>query len=214
MALTIVQHPEASVREKAMAAGYIAIEGTAHAALVVGGTILAWEGGVAVASSVAGTEAAATAGTAATAACADTECANEVNAIAQTARNVWELNPLRRGVEIENMLGRSSHLSQNFPVIDRFRNGVATSIKSMDLGAASYQNISTLTSKVTGYVNTLANWQGTRWGGFVVEASDIVAREVLLAVPPGATEAQMTALQQLQQWATTVGVTLNITVVP
>jgi hypothetical protein len=180
------------------AAGVEAVAGTLTTAATAGGV----------------TTVGTTSGAAATAACADGDCTNEVNAAAQTARSVWELNPFRRGVEIENMLGRSSHLSQNFPVIDRFRNGVATSIKSIDLGASSYQNISTLTSKVTGYVNTLANWQGTRWGGFEVGANDIAAREVLLAIPPGASEAQMAALQQLQQWATTVGVTLNITVVP
>ncbi|MGQ9601033.1 MAG: endonuclease toxin domain-containing protein, partial [Anaerolineae bacterium] len=100
------------------------------------------------------------------------------------------------------------------PVIDRFENGVATSIKSIDLTATSYQNISVLTNKVMGYVNTLANWQGARWGGVTVQASQIVGRELLLAIPPGATEAQMTTLLQLQQWATTVGVTLNIVVVP
>ncbi|MFO3795961.1 MAG: hypothetical protein ACK8QZ_01575, partial [Anaerolineales bacterium] len=146
--------------------------------------------------------------------CADGDCTNEVNTAVRTARSVWEMNPLQRGRVIEEMLGRSPELSQNFPVIDRFSNGVATSIKSIDLSAASYQNINTLSSVVRGYINTLANWQGTYWGGFEVNASDIVAREVLLAIPPGATEAQMAALQQLQQWATTVGVTLNIVVVP
>lgn len=231
MALTIVQHQNASFGQKAGAAAYIATEGTAHLALGVGVGMLAWEGGAAVIGTVGGTEAATTAGTAATMACADGDCTNEVRAVSnalcadgdctnevnaaiRTARSVWEMNPLQRGLEIENMLGRSSGLPQNFPVIDRFSNGVATSIKSIDLSAASYQNVNTLSSVVRGYVNTLANWQGTYWGGFEVRASDIVAREVLLAIPPGATEAQMAALQQLQQWATTVGVNLNIVVVP
>jgi RHS repeat-associated protein len=149
MALTIVQHPNASVGQKAGAAAYIATEGTAHLALAVGGGILAWEGGAAVVSAVGGTEAASTAGTVATAACADGDCTNEVravsnvlcadgdctnevNAAVRTARSVWEMNPLQRGTEIENMLGRSPELPRNFPVIDRFANGVATSIKSID----------------------------------------------------------------------------------
>ena len=166
-------------------------------------------------------EVATTVGTATTAACADGDCTNEANvavqtaqSAAQTAQSVWRLNPLQRGVAVENMLGRSPELTQNFPVIDRFQNGIATSIKSIDLGAASYQNIGTLTSKVTGYINTLANWQGARWGDTAIRASQITGRELLLAIPPGATEAQMAALQQLQQWATTVGVTLNTTVIP
>jgi hypothetical protein len=40
---------------------------------------------------------------------------------------VWDLKPLARGVEIEEALGQN--LPANFPVIDRFANGVATSIK-------------------------------------------------------------------------------------
>lgn len=228
MALTIARHPEASAGQKAGAIAYIATEGTAHLALAVGGGILAWEGGAAVVGAVGGTEAASTAGTVATAACADGDCTNEVQAVsnalcadgdctnevsaaARTARSVWEMNPFRRGAAIENLLGRSP---QHFPVIDRFENGIATSIKSIDLSAVSYQNIGTLTSRVTGYINTLANWQGARWGGVTIQASQITGRELLLAIPPGATEAQMAALLQLQQWATTAGVTLNITVVP
>ncbi len=112
------------------------------------------------------------------------------------------------------MLGRSPFLARNFPVIDRFANGVATSIKSIDLRAASYQNISTLTSTVQGYITTLANWQGATWGGVRINAAQITGRELLLAIPPGATQAQMEALQQVQQWAQTVGVTLNIVIVP
>ena len=149
-----------------------------------------------------------------TAACSDGDCTNEAQAVGRAAESVWNLNPFQRGVEIENMLGRSPQLAQNFPVIDRFVNGVATSIKSLDLGAKTYQNISRLSSTVRGYVNTLANWQGTRWGGTNIQAIDITSREVLLAVPPGASQAQIDALIQLQQWATTQGVNLTLVVVP
>jgi len=48
MALTIVQHPDASVGERAGAAAYIAVEGAAHTVAVVGTGVLLWEGGVAV----------------------------------------------------------------------------------------------------------------------------------------------------------------------
>jgi hypothetical protein len=92
-------------------------------------------------------------------------------------------------------------------------NGIATSIKSIDLMAKSYQNIATLTRTVQGYVNTLANWQGARWGGVTIDASQIVGREVILAIPPNASAAQLQALQQLQQWALNQGVTLTLVTV-
>jgi len=161
---------------------------------------------------------AAAAATAATT-CAVRDC-DEVSRVTQAeqtaaqagqnaAQSVWPSNPFQRGVTIENMLGRSSFLSQNFPVIDRFENGVATSIKSINLNSSSYQNVDTLQNTVRGYVTTLANWQGANWAGYEVRAGQIQGREVLLAIPPGASEAQMNVLQQLQKWATTVGVTLN-----
>jgi hypothetical protein len=140
--------------------------------------------------------------------CLDGDCTNEI-------QNVWRLQPMERGVSVERMLGRSPSLAQNFPVIDRFEKGLVTSIKSLDLSARSYQNLSTLTSKVRGYVNTLANWQGVEsWGGVRISANSIAAREVLLAVPPGASQAQQSALLRLQQWAAAQGVTLNVVVVP
>ncbi len=165
---------------------------------VVGGTLGA--GAQWVAGTLGATEAATTAGAAAT--------------TAGAAASPWALPAFQRGQVIEDMLGRSPFLVRNFPVIDRFVNGVATSIKSLDLRAASYQDISTLTSTVQRYVNTLANWQGATWRGVRINAAQITGRELLLAIPPGATQAQMEALQQVQQWAQTVGVTLNIVIVP
>ena len=132
----------------------------------------------------------------------------------QTLQSVWKLDPLKRGQEIERMLGRSPQLSQNFPVIDRFENGVATSIKSIDLGARSYQNIGTLINTVRGYANELAEWRGATWAGIQIDAHQITSRELLLATPQNATEAQLAALQQLQNWASTIGVIINTTVIP
>jgi len=188
----------------------------------LGGALLVTTVGVGSGSAIVGS--ALTAGavtTGAGAACADGDCTNEAQAVirgsqnaAQTVQSVWKLDPLKRGQEIERMLGRSPQLSQNFPVIDRLENGVATSIKSLDLGAKSYQNISTLTSTVRGYANELAAWRGTTWAGTQIDAHQIISRELLLAIPQNATEAQLAALRQLQNWASTIGVIINTTVIP
>ena len=186
-------------------------------ALFVGGATLT--GG----SALAGAGGAAQAGTtAATAACADGDCTNEVRGAGQAVQgatqatqSVWRMNPLQRGAEIEARLGgRSPNLPYNFPGIDRFENGVATSIKSIDLGAETYRDIGNLTSKVQGYVNDLANWQGSQWPSSPILSTQISGRELLLAIPQGATVDQLAALQALQQWAQGVNVTLNAVVVP
>lgn len=127
----------------------------------------------------------------------------------QTAASPWTLPNLQRGQLIEDMLGRN--LPRNFPVIDRWSNGVITSIKSLDLNAPTYQNIGALTSKVQGYIDAVANFQGAWW----LQANMITGRDLLLAVPSSAsTQAQWAALQALQQYASNLGIALTIIQIP
>ena len=142
--------------------------------------------------------------TVAKALCADGSCANEAEAAARTTRSVWEMAPLQRGVEVERIVGRSPDLVQNFPTIDRFENGVATSIKSLDLTARSYQNIPKLARTVTGYINEMAVYQGqpSPWGSTTILPNQISSRAVDLVIPAtGATPEQLQVLQNLQQYA-------------
>lgn len=127
--------------------------------------------------------------------------------------NVWSLRPFERGVEIENFLGRN--LVQNFPTIDRFVRGTATSIKTLDLNAKTYQNANRLQSTVQGYIDGLANWTGqlTPHGGVTISPSQITGRVVELGIPVGAKPDQVQVLQNLQQYAQNVGVRLDIIVV-
>jgi hypothetical protein len=130
-------------------------------------------------------------------------------ATAAKATSPWALPSLQRGQFIHRMLG--ANLPQNFPVIDRFAQGVATSIKTLGLNAATYQNVATLSSTVQGYINAVATFQGAQW----LKAHMITGRELLLAVPKGAgTQAQWAALQALQQHAAKLGVTLTIVQIP
>ena len=125
--------------------------------------------------------------------------------------SVWHLEPFARGTHIEQRLGQN--LPQNFPVIDRFQNGVATSIKSIDLNAATYQHIPTLHRTVTGYIDKVAAYQGqpVPWSGVQILPNQITSRALDLAIPAGgSTPAQQAALQTLQQYAANQGVNLNI----
>ena len=63
----------------------------------------------------------------------------------------------------------------------------------------------------------MASYQGQQvpWGGVKLYAHPITGRAVDLAIPAsGATPVQLAALQVLQQYARSVGVTLNIIRVP
>ena len=125
---------------------------------------------------------------------------------------VWQMNRFVRGGVIEEALG--ANLPQNFPTIDRFANGVATSIKSVDLGASSYQNASTLTRLINSYVDKLAAFRGRTWAGVTVDGAQITSRQLQVVVPNAGTAAQQAALAAAAQRAQGMGVQLIVTHFP
>jgi RHS repeat-associated protein len=126
---------------------------------------------------------------------------------------VWNLSPFARGQSIEQTLG--ANLPGNFPVIDQFANGTATSIKSIDLGAASYQNTSALASRLNGYVDSVSGFNGANWAGVNIDASQITARQLQLAIQPGsASAAQQAVINAAAARAQGMGVNFIVTPVP
>lgn len=96
---------------------------------------------------------------------------------------IWELGWGARGVEAERMRGTT--LPSNFPGIDRFASGVATSIKSIDLDAPSYGEPWQLEGRINYYVNRLASFNGAELGDSRITASQIRGRSLDLIVPRG-----------------------------
>jgi RHS repeat-associated protein len=126
--------------------------------------------------------------------------------------SVWDLNPLARGRAIEQSVG--ANLPSNFPIIDGFANGVATSIKSLDLGAATYQDTTTLSRTINGYVDSVAAFNGRTWAGVTVDASQITARQLQLAVPTAGSAAQQAVISAAVSRAQGLGVQLIVTPFP
>jgi hypothetical protein len=126
-----------------------------------------------------------------------------------TSEQIWKLDPFRRGRIVEKKLGQN--LPNSFPTIDRFSDGVATSIKTLDLGAKTYQRISALKRTVTRYIDDLAGFRGAELGETRIRLADITARSLDLAVPKGiGTEAQLKALDALVQYGRKLGVQVNL----
>ncbi|HEX4725189.1 MAG TPA: hypothetical protein VH333_21950 [Pseudonocardiaceae bacterium] len=127
--------------------------------------------------------------------------------------SVWAKDWSTRGMEIDSELG--GNLPPFFPTIDKFENGVVTSIKSVDLTAPTYQNASALTSKLKGYVDSVADFKEETWGRVEITEDDFTGRALQVAIQPGvASTAQLTALDQLGQYAASKGVQLIISEVP
>lgn len=102
---------------------------------------------------------------------------------AETESDVWKLGWAARGRQIEAALG--TNLAPNFPVIDSFANGVATSIKSVDLNSTIYQDAARLTSRINRYVDQLAKFGGDELGNRTIEPDEIAQRVLKIAVPKG-----------------------------
>jgi hypothetical protein len=83
-----------------------------------------------------------------------------------------------------------------FRTIDNFADGVATSIKSIDLNAATYQDAARLTYRLNEYVDKLGEYEGGSLQTTTVKLSDISDRVLNLVVPKGAmTEVQDAAIE-------------------
>jgi uncharacterized protein RhaS with RHS repeats len=128
------------------------------------------------------------------------------------AASVWTLGPALRGRAIEQALGQS--LPTNYPVIERYVNGVATSIKSIDLSAATYQNITAFSNTLTGYVNSIANFTSVNWGAVQLAGYPVTTRILTLATPSAGTAAQQSAINQIVQYGASRGVTVNPIIFP
>ena len=83
------------------------------------------------------------------------------------------------------------------------------SIKTLDLGAKSYQNLARLQQVVQGYIQKLAEFRQASYGGAAIGPEDIKIRELWLVIP-GASEAQWRVLQTLQEAAAKSGIILRI----
>lgn len=130
----------------------------------------------------------------------------------QELLKVWDYANFPRGWAFEDHLGRN--LPRTFKGIDRFENAVGTSIKTMDLRLNSYQDPEKILSVGRTYVDKLANFEGASMRKIIISAEDIPERVLLLAVPPGARDAQNSALQWLIKYGRQKGVKVEVIRVP
>jgi RHS repeat-associated protein len=129
-------------------------------------------------------------------------------AFAKTA-SVWELAPVSRGFTIEGLLG--GNLPKAFPVIDKFADGIATSIKSIDLTAETYSKGNNLLNTLKGYVNKLDDFtQGSR-DGVRITSNQITSKVLEVAIQPGkASLSQWEQIGKAMQYAKNNGIGFNL----
>lgn len=124
---------------------------------------------------------------------------------------VWRLGWSARSFAIEKELGISRKLARNFPVIDDFLHGIATSVKSIDLRAAVYQDGRVLARRINRYVDQLARFQRAELKEIKIVPKDIVGRVLHLVVPDGhVTQEQQEIIETATKRAEDRSVRLNV----
>ena len=126
-------------------------------------------------------------------------------------KGTWDLGGSPRGFRIDEIAG--NNLGSRFPVIDKIdSNGVATSIKSMDL-RVSYQKPGRLESAIRADIRKVANFNGDRFGDVRVRPNQITGRQLQIVVPDiTLTIGQIQAINNAIEYAKRYGVEVIITI--
>ncbi|MBQ0734832.1 hypothetical protein J9332_10950, partial [Aquimarina celericrescens] len=133
--------------------------------------------------------------------------------LADNVLSPFASNSLKRGRIAERMMRANMSWPSNFPVIDKIIDGVATSIKTYDLDAATYNNGNRLLSRLKSDINKLDNLSGTTsWGGTVVEEGvDYTSKAFSIGVQTSkGTESQWKQIQQAVDYALSKDINVSI----
>ena len=123
--------------------------------------------------------------------------------------SLWKMASwVERGFVYEASQG--ANLVKNYPVIDKFMNGVATSIKTLDFNMVSYaKNAKSIYNTLKGYIDKLAEFKGANFGG--VNTVDQIEKKILnVGVPKGANEEQIKMLQQAVEYGKSLNIEVQI----
>jgi hypothetical protein len=132
--------------------------------------------------------------------------------------SLWGKGWSPRGFEGENLMGRSVVLPRNFPTIDEalFKDGVFTSMKTMDLNAPTYPNMEALAKRLNGFVDKLDAWKGQRnpWVGRRIDADEINQKVLQIGIPNGTiTPEQVKVFEQFGKRTSDLGIKVKVTAI-
>lgn len=129
------------------------------------------------------------------------------------SNSAWPMPPFIRGFDLEARMG--GNLPPGFPTIDKFdwSTGLATSIKSVNLGSKTYQNPDRLRSLLKRYVDKVAAFRGGNIGNYEIKPASVEYRALQLAIPENATPAQEAVLEEMKRYAIDQGAPMIIEVI-
>jgi hypothetical protein len=133
-----------------------------------------------------------------------------------TGTGGWELLPIKRGREHEQIFGHNLH--PNYPTVDRWEvdSGTVTSLKSVDLNSPTYRNEAknTLYNKLSRDLNKLAKFHGSEYAETKIPEYAIKSRTLKIIVPNAGTAAQQEVMRRIVELGRQRGVTVDVIIYP
>ncbi|MEB3072781.1 T7SS effector LXG polymorphic toxin [Parvimonas sp. C2] len=124
---------------------------------------------------------------------------------------IWLEDKFKRGKEIDGL--RGNNLGSNYPVVDKYDDGVVTSIKSRNLSDKSYQNGKILEYTIKSDINKLKDFEMVDWAGKEYASLPIKIRNLEIVVPNiSLNEHQINAINKMVEYGKINGVNLIIVV--
>ncbi|QNW95819.1 hemagglutinin repeat-containing protein [Acinetobacter seifertii] len=104
-------------------------------------------------------------------------------------------------------------IKSNFKAFDHFdpATGLATSDKTLNTAAKTYQDPKKITSQINKYVDQMDNFTGDNKGRFELTSDKIKSKEMQLAIPVNTSKSQLDAIQKSIDYANTKGITIKVT---
>lgn len=104
--------------------------------------------------------------------------------------NPWELGNFERGDYFSNQYG--ANLPGTFPVIDKFEDGCATSIVSLDLTKDTYSKASNIEKKIYDKLDQIEYFDGASVNingeNYTISESDIKDKQLIIVIPSNSPE--------------------------
>ncbi len=122
-----------------------------------------------------------------------------------SAGSVWGLSPFQRGRVIENQYAQVN-IGGNYPVIDDYRNRTVTSVKSIDLNAASYQKDSALKSTIRRHIRSLSRFHGSNHSAMPLTPADYNRKALAWYIPENSPPSRVRILEGMKGYARSQGV--------
>jgi hypothetical protein len=127
------------------------------------------------------------------------------------ADNVWDLDPMKRGMLLQNKFGRN--LPSGYPVLTSYDpdKKEAVVIKSIDLYSTTYLKGENLQSRVNSIINELKAFKGADYSDISIDIHNIRTKSILIVVPLNSIREDMKAVfDKAKSYAMQNGIQLNV----